>query len=101
MGACRVCFAEPQRRRGLLWLGTTDLRTGYTAGTGVEWMVGPRWSVKAEYLYYDLGTANTANVGPVFYTSSAKTGSQFSTPGYSAPFDGNVVHVGVKHRAVS
>ena len=61
------------------WLGATDLRTGWTAGAGVEWMFLPRWSVKAEYLYYDLGTANTANVGPVFYTSSAKTGSLFST----------------------
>ena len=45
------------------------MRLGWSAGAGVEWMFNPKWSVKAEYLYYDLGTANTANVGPLFYTS--------------------------------
>ncbi|HXZ17191.1 MAG TPA: TonB-dependent receptor, partial [Roseiarcus sp.] len=30
-------------------------RAGWTAGAGVEWMFLPKWSVKAEYLYYDLG----------------------------------------------
>ncbi len=88
---------SPVLYQGGSWLGTTDLRTGWTAGAGVEWMFLPRWSVKAEYLYYDLGTANTANFGPVFYTSSAKTGSQFSTAGYSAPFNGNVVRLGVNY----
>lgn len=28
---------------------------GYTVGGGIEWMVAPHWSVKAEYLYADLG----------------------------------------------
>jgi len=88
---------SPALYQGGSWLGTTDLRTGWTAGAGVEWMFLPRWSVKAEYLYYDLGTANTANFGPVFYTSSAKTGSQFSTAGYSAPFNGNVVRLGLNY----
>lgn len=31
-------------------------RTGWTAGAGTEWMVAPKWSLKAEYLYVDLGT---------------------------------------------
>jgi outer membrane immunogenic protein len=40
----------------------TDTRVGWTAGGGWEWMFAPRWSFKAEYLYYDLGhrTLNTA-----------------------------------------
>jgi outer membrane immunogenic protein len=29
--------------------------TGWTAGGGLEWMVVPHWSIKAEYLYTDLG----------------------------------------------
>lgn len=37
----------------------SDLRIGWTAGGGVEWMVWPDWSIKAEYLYYDLGTVAT------------------------------------------
>jgi len=88
---------SPVLYQGGSWLGTTDLRTGWTAGAGVEWMFNPKWSLKAEYLYYDLGTANTANFGPVFYTSSAKTGSLFSTAGYSAPFNGNIVRAGVNY----
>ncbi len=32
----------------------TNIRTGWTAGGGVEWMFAPRWSAKVEYLYADL-----------------------------------------------
>jgi len=32
------------------------IRTGWTAGGGVEWKLSPQWSVKAEYLHVDLGT---------------------------------------------
>jgi outer membrane immunogenic protein len=34
----------------------SQTRTGWTAGGGFEWMVAPQWSVKLEYLYYDLGS---------------------------------------------
>jgi outer membrane immunogenic protein len=37
-------------------------RAGWTIGTGLEWKFTPQWSVKAEYLYVDLGHATT----PVF-----------------------------------
>lgn len=32
--------------------------TGWTVGGGLEYMIGPRWSLKAEYLYYDFGNNN-------------------------------------------
>ena len=35
-----------------------DFVDGWTAGGGVEVQVAPRWSVKGEYLYMDLGRAN-------------------------------------------
>ena len=38
----------------------SGMQTGYTAGGGVEWMFMPNWSAKAEYLYYDLGTASAS-----------------------------------------
>lgn len=38
------------------------MRLGWSAGASVEWMFNPKWSVKAEYLYYDLGTANTVSI---------------------------------------
>ena len=40
-------------------LSTTQV--GWTAGGGVEWMFMPNWSLKVEYLYYDLGHATWAN----------------------------------------
>ena len=33
--------------------------TGWTVGAGIEWLLNPNWSVKAEYLYYDFGVNNT------------------------------------------
>ena len=35
---------------------TTSTRAGYTIGAGTEWMFAPKWSVKAEYLFIDLGS---------------------------------------------
>ncbi len=32
--------------------------TGWTIGGGVEYMVNPSWTVKVEYLYFDLGNNN-------------------------------------------
>lgn len=32
---------------------------GWAAGGGVEWAFLPKWTVKAEYLHYDLGAANS------------------------------------------
>ena len=37
---------------------------GWTAGGGAEWMVAPNWSIKAEALYYDLGSV-VVNSSPV------------------------------------
>jgi len=39
----------------------SDTRFGWTAGVGGEWMFAPNWSAKAEYLYYDLGSASLNN----------------------------------------
>lgn len=37
------------------YCGFKDTRAGWTLGTGVEWEINPKWSVKAEYLYVNLG----------------------------------------------
>jgi outer membrane immunogenic protein len=34
----------------------SNTRVGWTAGGGVEWLFLPNWSIKLEYLYYDLGS---------------------------------------------
>lgn len=38
-----------------------NTRVGWTAGGGAEWMFLPNWSLKAEYLYYDLGSVTYSN----------------------------------------
>lgn len=35
------------------------VRFGFSVGGGAEWAFAPAWSVKAEYLYVDLGTGDT------------------------------------------
>jgi outer membrane immunogenic protein len=38
---------------------TSSTQFGWTGGGGVEWMFAPHWSLKAEFLYYDLRTVST------------------------------------------
>ena len=42
----------------------SDTRTGWVAGAGIEAMLTPNWLLRAEYLHYDLGSANYAAVLP-------------------------------------
>lgn len=39
----------------------SETRVGWTAGAGVEWMFAQHWSVKAEYLFVDLGNFSTTS----------------------------------------
>jgi outer membrane immunogenic protein len=34
----------------------TNVHTGYTFGAGMEWMIAPAWTARAEYLYASLGS---------------------------------------------
>ncbi|MBY0531756.1 MAG: outer membrane beta-barrel protein [Xanthobacteraceae bacterium] len=36
---------------------------GYAVGAGVERMINPRWTVKLEYLFMDLGSESTPVTG--------------------------------------
>jgi outer membrane immunogenic protein len=40
---------------GISTVNYSQIKAGFTAGGGFEWMFLPNWSVKAEALYYDLG----------------------------------------------
>ncbi len=48
----------------------TDFVDGWTAGGGIEVLLAPRWSVKGEYLYSDLGRASHNFVIPGIPTVS-------------------------------
>jgi outer membrane immunogenic protein len=44
--------------------GATMTRTGWTAGTGVEWAFAPHWSASLEYDYYDFGSHSATLTDP-------------------------------------
>ena len=49
----------------------TTVKSGFVVGAGYEWMIAPRWSVRAEYLFYDFngGSTNALTLaGPCFFT---------------------------------
>lgn len=66
---------------------------GWTLGGGLEWMFAPHWTVKAEYLYYDLGavtlyqnlTLTSTIIGTIFSTNIQS----------SAYYRGDIVRAGV------
>jgi outer membrane immunogenic protein len=73
----------------------SNTQTGWTAGGGLEWMFWPNWSVKAEYLYYDLGTAQQG-----FALTSTDTWSNLSAVyggALRARVNGNVVRAGLNY----
>ncbi len=50
-------------------IGNLDISTtqpGWTIGAGVEWMFMPRWSLKAEYLYYALGSGKIRSTAAAY-----------------------------------
>ena len=72
---------------------------GWTVGGGLEWMFGPKWSAKVEYLYYDLGSVTASvpltqviNNPPFINTPWATALAQTA-----AHFNGSIVRVGVNY----
>ncbi len=67
--------------------------TGYAVGGGIEHAFANNWSVKGEYLYYDLGDTNIAVL------NVAGPGGA-GGPGYNARFrnEGHVVRMGLNYK---
>jgi outer membrane immunogenic protein len=52
----------------------SSIRTGWAGGGGIEWMLAPHWTLRAEYLYLDLGSNSVTATSP-FTTPFAFTAS--------------------------
>jgi outer membrane immunogenic protein len=81
----------------------SSTRVGWTAGAGLAWMLSPQWSVKLEYLYYDLGSVYYGGVLNNIVSPPGgivPTGAAFYTVGVTAStrFDGNIVRVGLNYQ---
>jgi outer membrane protein OmpA-like peptidoglycan-associated protein len=76
-GASFVCptCSPPASTEASTTTRVSDTNVGWTAGTGAEWAFAPQWSIKAEYLYVDLGDTNAGlvyNYGASTSTLNAK-----------------------------
>jgi outer membrane immunogenic protein len=68
---------------------------GWTVGAGAEWMVAQHWSIKGEYLYYDLGSVTLNNA--FFVTNGEGTPFFGATIASRASYNGNIVRLGVNY----
>ncbi len=68
---------------------TSSMMAGWTAGGGIEYAFSSHWSLKTEYLYYDLG-AISKNI------SDGRFPGVFQT--FSTDVKGNIVRVGVNYK---
>ena len=86
--AC-VCGPDPFSS-----VSNDEWRAGWTVGGGLEWMFAPHWSVKGEYLYYDLGhqTLDSALSQVVSDIKHANIGISSE-----ATFKGSIARVGVNY----
>jgi outer membrane immunogenic protein len=88
----------------------SDTRVGWTVGGGLEWMFMPSWSLKAEALYYDLGSATFASspVSAVSPVAIAGLGGvlggilggapqMVNTPYHTVSYAGVIARVGVNY----
>jgi outer membrane immunogenic protein len=74
-----------------------NTRVGWTAGGGVEWMFLPNWSLKVEYLYYDLGSVSFAQTPLVDFDVVTNTALSSAIVRSSTRFNGNIVRAGINY----
>ena len=83
--------------------GTTgsfsETRAGWTVGGGLEWMFAPQWSLKGEYLYYDLGEETFALPDLVATVPGHCLGSTCWSAHVESKtrFNGNIARIGVNY----
>ena len=72
----------------LLASSVSTTRLGWTVGGGIEGMLSPNWTVKAEYLYVDLGTTASGALGGATTTILANVPGQGFTTVIDTTFAG-------------
>ncbi len=68
-------------------------KAGWTAGVGLEYALGNRWSVKAEYLHVDLGSASFSTSG--FCPADASCPAYFAH--HDASLTSNILRGGINY----
>jgi len=58
---------------------SSDTNVGWTAGGGIEWAISKCWSVKAEYLFMDLGSQSAVADPNIVLTPPTQVGYKWQT----------------------
>lgn len=89
------CVAPPATcGTGTLTMTGSKTMVGWSAGAGIEWMLGANWSAKVEYAYFDFGSIHTAgpsNVAGEFYRQSIDVTAHTAKFGVNYRWGGPVV----------
>ncbi len=72
--------------------GTTNFNWGWTGGGGIEYMFGCHWTIKGEYLRYQLGEESFSGETTFFGEPEGK--AHFSAPGT----EGNIFRAGLNYK---
>jgi len=56
----------------------SNTEDGWTAGAGIEYAISNNWSVKVEYLYYELGTESAKSAIPNANNFPGARGTSFA-----------------------
>jgi outer membrane immunogenic protein len=75
----------------------SNSRVGWTAGGGLEWLFAPNWSLKVEYLYYDLGSVTYALSPLVQFGGDGTILETIGASQSTARFNGNIVRAGLNY----
>jgi outer membrane immunogenic protein len=84
-------FANTDFLNGVFYAARADeTNLGWTAGGGAEFALSHHWSIKAEYLYYDLGSQH--------FTGLDSTGGTFFSVSYDAHTVAHTVNCGINFK---
>jgi outer membrane immunogenic protein len=77
---------------------SSEIRTGWTAGGGAEWLLDQHWRAKIEYQFVDLGSETVRIIGTPCPPTTCQPPT--STASFNAIFHDrfNVVRVGLNYR---
>jgi outer membrane immunogenic protein len=75
----------------------SSTRTGWTIGAGLEWMFLRNWTLKAEYLYFDLVGSTSYGLTPIAVFNPDGPLATTAVTSNSTDFKGSIFRVGLNY----
>jgi outer membrane immunogenic protein len=91
LGPCGACVFNPGAGSG------STTKAGWTVGGGLEYLLGANWTVKAEYLYFNLGSTSYT-VGPLVSTTGVVPFTTIGLTSNTTDFKGSIARVGLNYK---